>query len=180
VSQWVRGAAGGCREEKRVLENISGDTVLTGCRGAASVLLLDDRRPWPLDLIEAIAREGYTVVRASQIERVPSMLLTGGFMAFLICARPLGMRDRLVLKRCRELSPEVGVVVTSTQSVKPDLKQALESGATAFLSWPSPPDLLRKALMSGTGTCSSPGINMPGEKEMSARLQGGPSGDQEN
>jgi len=99
-----------------------------------------------------LAREGYGTVRVGQLERVPSMLVTGAFIALLIGARPRGLKDRVILQRCREVSPEVAVVVSSTEGVKPDFKQALETGATAFLPWPSTPHLLRRALMSGTGT----------------------------
>jgi DNA-binding NtrC family response regulator len=133
-------------------EHIGGDGASPRSQDGLAVLLLEDRRPWPRALLEMLAREGYSTVCVGQIERVPSMLVTGAFIALLIGARPRGMRDRLILKRCRETSPEVAVVVSSTECVKPDFKQALETGATAFLPWPLTSHLLKRALMSGIGT----------------------------
>jgi hypothetical protein len=51
------------------------------------------------------------------------------------------------------------MVTTDPPTAWPDLKRALESGATSFLRWPAVPDVVRQAL--GTGVRGAAGDGAP-------------------
>lgn len=69
-------------------------------------------------------------------------------IAALLAAGPLAARD-LLLRRTREVSPCTVLVVVSKTPTDPDLKLALESGATGFLSRPALNDAVRHAIERG-------------------------------
>ncbi len=68
----------------------------------------------------------------------------------LLAAGPLAARGLLLLRRIREVSPWTVLVVVSKTPTDPDLKLALESGATGFLSRPASNDAVRHAMERGT------------------------------
>lgn len=97
-----------------------------------------------------VAGEGYVVVRIHDVALAPFFVLGGGVVALLADARRLDLQELLALRQCREKAPATAVVMVSTAiRASSDVKRALESGATAFLSWPAPIDVLREALRSG-------------------------------
>ena len=104
---------------------------------------------WPPELLASLVREGYLVDRIPELELAPRLLSERGVRALLLVARPLAANELLTLRRCRHVSPATAIVVVTGCPTQPDLKRALESGATAFLSWPAPSDALRRALASG-------------------------------
>lgn len=111
---------------------------------------MNGRDEWPPEFISSVSREGYTVFRIEDLSLAPSLLREGDVGALVVGAAPLGAKDLLVLRECREVSPSTAILVMTTAPTQPDLKRAFESGATAFLSWPAPPEVLRQALASGT------------------------------
>lgn len=114
-----------------------------------AVLLLGQGYDWPPELLASLVREGYLVDRIPELELAPSLLIERGVRALLVVARPLAANELLTLRRCRHVSPATAIVVFTASPTQPDLKRALESGATAFLSWPASADALRRALGSG-------------------------------
>lgn len=85
------------------------------------------------------------------VEDVPRALffvLAGGVTAILVNARYLGIRDALALRRCREQSPTTALIAVATTHGG-DAVAAIERGATAFLSWPAPAEVVLQALRSG-------------------------------
>jgi hypothetical protein len=116
----------------------------------AAVVFVRGRDEWPQEFISSVTREGYVALRIDYLALAPSFLRKGDVRALVVGAGPMGAKDLLVLRECREASPGTAIVAMTTAPTQPGLKRAFESGATAFLSWPAPPEVLRQALASGT------------------------------
>jgi DNA-binding NarL/FixJ family response regulator len=107
---------------------------------------------WPADLEAFVARElvgrdGATIERLADVSDAPTLLRSKGLTALVVNAEHLGPRTQVVLRECRRLSPATAVVVVGSSQPR-GLKDALEVGATAFLSWPASPEVFRQALRS--------------------------------
>ncbi len=113
------------------------------------VVLLYEHGRWPAPFLDQLAAEGYRPLGLDDVDELPSVVQGGSVGAVIVGARALGARDLLVLRECRAAFPQTAVVVLDTADSPPELKRAFESGATAFLSWPAPPQALREALRSG-------------------------------
>ncbi len=108
---------------------------------------------WPVDFEALVAREligrdGALVVRLAEIEEAPALLGQSEVTALLVNADRLGLKEMLLLQECRRVSPRTAVVVVAMTSAR-GIKDALEGGATAFVSWPAPAAVVRQALRSG-------------------------------
>lgn len=110
------------------------------------VVLVGEGPEWQPELGALLAREGYATKRVPQLEDVLCLLESGAMQALLVASRPLAASDLLILRRIRELSPGTAIVVVTKTPTDPDLKRAFESGATAFLSWPTSTDAVRHAI----------------------------------
>lgn len=106
-------------------------------------------RDWPPELKAVLAGDGVVPENVAALSLVPALLADGEILALLVFAGPLGASDLLVLRRVREASPRTAIVVVTKTPTDADLKRAFESGATAFLSWPTSTDALRQAFRSG-------------------------------
>ena len=107
------------------------------------------RSEWPPELLETISREGYTLVRIDDVRLVPFFVLAGGVSAVVVDGRAMEILGALALRKCREYSPSTAVVVLALDATPGTVKRALESGATAFLSWPASPEVVARALRGG-------------------------------
>jgi len=106
---------------------------------------------WPADFEAFVARElvgrdGALVARLAELGEAPSLLSSNDVTALIVNVRQLGLRGKVALQECRRISPATAVVVVATDAAH-GLKDALESGATAFVSWPASPEVLRRALL---------------------------------
>lgn len=115
---------------------------------------------WPADfesfvVRELIGRDGALVARLSELDEAPALLSENRVTALIVNANHLGLRGKVALQECRRISPATAIVVVAT-SASHRLKDALESGATAFLWWPASPEILRQALRSGSETTAAP------------------------
>ena len=105
---------------------------------------------WPKDFeafvaLELVARDGALVVRLPDIAEAPALLAESTVDALIVNADRLGLKGMAILRECRRISPATAVVGVAPASSR-GLKDALEGGATAFVSWPAAPDVLRRAL----------------------------------
>ncbi|HXK11012.1 MAG TPA: hypothetical protein VMT70_15290 [Vicinamibacteria bacterium] len=105
---------------------------------------------WPADFEAFVARElvgrdGALVARLADLGEAPAFLSSSDVKALIVNANHLGLRGKVALRECRRVSPATAVVVVATTATH-GLKDALEGGATAFLSWPVSPDVLRRSL----------------------------------
>jgi DNA-binding NtrC family response regulator len=115
---------------------------------------------WPADFEafvarELIGRDGALVARLAELSEAPAFLSAGEVTALIVNANRLGLKGKVALRECRRISPATAVVVVATTAVH-GLKDALEGGATAFVSWPASPEVLRRALHSGSGATATP------------------------
>lgn len=115
---------------------------------------------WPADFEAFVARElvgrdGALVARLTEIGEAPSFLGSSEVTALIVNARRLGLKTQAALRECRRVSPSTAVVVIATNATH-GLKDALEGGATAFVSWPASPEVVRRALQSGIETAAPP------------------------
>jgi DNA-binding NarL/FixJ family response regulator len=122
---------------------------------------------WPADFEAFVARElvgrdGALVARLEELGEAPSFLSSSEVTALIVNANHLGLKGKVALRECRRISPSTAVVVVATTAAH-GLKDALEGGATAFVSWPAPPEVLRRALHSGReASAASPQSTVPG------------------
>ncbi len=117
------------------------------------LLLTGFEHEWPTDFEafvarELIARDGALVARLGALGDAPAFLSSSDVNALIVNANRLGLKGKVALQECRRISPSTAVVVVATTAAH-GLKDALESGATAFVSWPAPADVLRRALHGG-------------------------------
>ncbi len=123
-------------------------------RGEPQHLLLTGyEHEWPADFEafvarELISRDGALVARLGELGDAPAFLSSSDVNALIVNANRLGMKGKVALQECRRISPSTAVVVVATTAAH-GLKDALEGGATAFVSWPAPADVLRRALHGG-------------------------------
>jgi CheY-like chemotaxis protein len=136
----------------------------------AHLVLAGYEHEWPADFEAFVARElvgrdGALVARLVELGEAPAFLSSADVTALIVNANQLGLRGKVALRECRRISPATAVVVIATNAAHGP-KDALEGGATAFVSWPASPDVLRKALQSGRvaptlGTAAGRGEHEP-------------------
>jgi DNA-binding NarL/FixJ family response regulator len=125
---------------------------------ALQVALTGYAHEWPADFeafvaCELVTRDGAVVARLDDISEAPAWLAANAVDALIVNADRLGVKARLVLRECRRISPATAVVAVATTAAR-GLKDALEGGATAFVSWPAPPEVLRRALRGGRASAA--------------------------
>ena len=97
---------------------------------------------------ELVGRDGALVARLADLGDAPALLSSSEVKALIVSANHLGLKGKVALRECRRISPATAVVVVATTATH-GLKDALEGGATAFVSWPASPDILRRAIQGG-------------------------------
>jgi DNA-binding NarL/FixJ family response regulator len=138
----------------------------TDPRPSLHLALAGYEHEWPADFEafvarELIGRDGALVARLAELSEAPAFLGAAEVTALIVNANRLGLRGKVALRECRRVSPSTAVVVVATTAAH-GLKDALEGGATAFVSWPASPDVLRQALHSGQeATASTPRPSHP-------------------
>jgi DNA-binding NarL/FixJ family response regulator len=117
---------------------------------------------WPPDFEAFVARElvgrdGALVARLVDLGDAPALLSSSDVTALVVNANQLGLRGKVTLRECRRISPATAVVVIATSPAHGP-KDALEGGATAFVSWPAAPDVMRRALQRVRAAGDAPGL----------------------
>ena len=129
----------------------------------AHLVLAGYEHEWPADFEAFVARElvgrdGALVARLVELGEAPAFLSANDVTALIVNASQLGLRGKVTLRECRRIAPATAVVVVATSEAHGP-KDALEGGATAFVSWPAAPDVLRKALDSARAGSPPPGVS---------------------
>jgi hypothetical protein len=130
----------------------SGSTTDRAASEGDAPILLVEGCEYPAGLEALIAADGHTLQCVGDLGEAASLLMAGRARAVLITAgRAFSHKDLLALRLCRTAAPSAAVVMVTTEppTAWPDVKRALESGATAFLRWPTLPHVVRQALGSG-------------------------------
>jgi len=128
--------------------------------GPLHLALAGYEHEWPADFEAFVARElvgrdGAFVARIAELGEAPAFLGSSEVTALIVNANRLGLTGKVALRECRRISPSTAVVVVATTAAH-GLKDALEGGATAFVSWPASPEVLRRALHSGREAAAPP------------------------
>jgi DNA-binding NarL/FixJ family response regulator len=126
----------------------------------AHLVLAGYEHEWPADFEAFVARElvgrdGALVARLVELGEAPAFLSSSDVTALIVNASQLGLRGKVTLRECRRISPATAVVVIATSATHGP-KDALEGGATAFVSWPAAPDVVRQALHSARSSLRDP------------------------
>jgi DNA-binding NtrC family response regulator len=111
------------------------------------IVLVGDCGGWQSEMGVFLAREGYATDRVVRLDAALPRLEGGAVRALLLASGPLAASDVLLLRRIREVAPATAIVVVTMTPTDPDIKQAFENGATAFLSWPASRAALRQAIV---------------------------------
>ena len=111
-------------------------SALAAARGAV-VLVQDLFGPWAVEIEHILTGGQYRVARVHELAMAPFLLR--GATALFVGARGFGHGETSILLRCRAAMPSLRVVVVAIRGSLGDMKSALDSGATSFLSWPAPP-----------------------------------------
>jgi DNA-binding NarL/FixJ family response regulator len=128
-------------------------TGTSGREDAVHLVMAGYQHEWPSDFEafvarELVARDGAFVARLAELGDAPAFLRSTAATALIVNAHDLGLTGKVALRECRRISPTTAIVVVATTAAH-GLKDALEGGATAFVSWPAAPEVLRRALRSG-------------------------------
>jgi DNA-binding NarL/FixJ family response regulator len=117
---------------------------------ASALLLVDRGRSWADELVQHLARTGWSVVRIEDSKLLPFFVLAGGVGAILLEVSSLGMTEAIALRHCREHAPQTSVVVVASEIGRAEVTRALEGGATALIRLDASPDDIQRALESGS------------------------------
>jgi DNA-binding NarL/FixJ family response regulator len=131
-----------------------------GHQDALQLVMAGYQHEWPPDFEAFVARElvgrdGASVARLADLGEEPAFRRSSAAAALIVNAQDLGLTGKVALRECRRISPSTAVVVVATHAAH-GLKDALEGGATAFVSWPAAPEVLRRALASGRESGETP------------------------
>ncbi len=120
------------------------------------VLLIGAGAAWPEELLKLLPAEEWEIERFSDLEDVPARLAHGPVRAILATPRQWSGRELQLLHECRRRAPETAYLVMSEDPAAPALKRAFEHGATAFVPWPSSPEIVLRAIL-GTPEAAASG-----------------------
>ncbi len=111
------------------------------------VLLIGAGASWPDELLKLLPDGEWAIERLSDLEEVPGRLARGPVCAILTTPRQWSGRELALLRECRARAPETAYLVMAEDPAAPDLKRAFEHGATAFVRWPSSPEVVLRAIL---------------------------------
>jgi len=119
------------------------------------VLLIGAGAAWPDELLKLLPADEWVIERLADLEDVPDRLARGPVRAILATPRQWSGRELAVLRECRARAPETAYLVMAEDPAAPDLKRAFEHGATAFVRWPSSPEVVLRAILGAPETAAS-------------------------
>ena len=111
------------------------------------VLLIGAGASWPEELMKLLPAGEWAIERLADLEDVPGRLTRGPVCAILTTPRQWSGRELALLRECRARAPETAYLVMAEDPAAPDLKRAFEHGATAFVRWPSSPEVMLRAIL---------------------------------
>ncbi len=111
------------------------------------VVLIGASAVWSQELLRLLPAEEWAVERLADLEEVPGRLARGPVCAILTTPRQWSGRELALLRECRARAPETAYRVMAEDPAAPDLKRAFEHGATAFVRWPSSPEVVLRAIL---------------------------------
>ena len=115
---------------------------------ADTVVLTGVENIWPDHLDEQLRSSGFVPMHVDSVHHVALLALHHNVCAVVAEARSLSFGDVVVLRRLRAQAPAIPLIVVGTGSTWQALKDALDSGATAFVPRGQLPGVLVETLRS--------------------------------
>jgi DNA-binding NarL/FixJ family response regulator len=115
---------------------------------ADTVVLTGVESIWPDHLDEQLRASGFVPMHVDSVHHVALLALHHNVRALVADARSLSFGDVVVLRRLRTQAPAIPLIVVGTGSTWQALKEALDSGATAFVPRGQLPGVLVETLRS--------------------------------
>ena len=108
------------------------------------VILIDDKKDAPLFI--ALQQEGYEVIACESVQKAWSLVFPFRPHLIVVHLHYPSRRDIAILQECRALAEGVPIMVATSVPGHEAAMQALEEGATSFLSLPAKPETIRRVL----------------------------------
>lgn len=108
------------------------------------ILLIDEK----LDatLFAALQQQGYDVITCESPQKAWALVFPIRPHFVIVHLRHPTRRDLAILQECRALAEGVPIIVATSVPGHETVMQALEEGATSFLSLPAKPQTIKKVL----------------------------------
>jgi len=139
-------------------------TPASSLRERRVVVLIGASAVWSQELLRLLPAEEWAVERLADLSQVPDRLAHGPVSAILTTPRQWSGRELLILRECRVRSPETAYLVMAEDPTAPDLKRAFENGATAFVRWPSSPEVVLGAILGAPQPVAAGGRQRRGQR----------------
>lgn len=112
-------------------------TTASAARGAeCRILVVDDERNIRYSLHRALTKAGYDVAVASSGEEAIALLATQQFALILTDIKMPGMDGLAVMRRAKELAPDIAVILLTGYAALESAIEALRQGAMDYLIKP--------------------------------------------
>lgn len=108
------------------------------------VVLIDEESDAPLFI--ALQQEGFEVIACESVQKAWGLVFPLRPDAIIVHFHQPSRRDIAILQECRALAEGVPVIVAASVPGHEAAMQALEEGATSFLSLPAKPETIRRVL----------------------------------
>jgi DNA-binding response OmpR family regulator len=112
-----------------------------------SVLIVDDEKNIRMTLTQALETLGIETDRASNAEEALASLAERDFDAILLDLKMPGVDGMEVLRRVREIRPDIRVIIITAYGTIESAVEAIKLGAADFVQKPFSPDEIRSLVM---------------------------------
>lgn len=116
----------------------------TGKKIAKKIVLIGDKRD--TSLFVALQEEGYEVIACDSAQKAWGLVFPFRPHVIIVHLHQPGRRDIAILQECRALAEGVPIIVATSVPGHEAAMQALEEGATSFLSLPAKPGAIKRVL----------------------------------
>lgn len=108
------------------------------------ILLIDEK--WDSPLFISLQQEGYEVIACDSAQKAWGLVFPFRPYVIIVHLHQPSRRDVAILQECRALAEGVPIIVATSVPGHEAAMQALEEGATSFLSLPAKPETIRRVL----------------------------------
>lgn len=108
------------------------------------ILLIDEK--WDSPLFISLQQEGYEVIACESAQKAWGLVYPLRPHVIIVHLPNPSRKDAALLQECRALAEGVPIIVATSVPGHEAAMQALEEGATSFLSLPAKPETIRRVL----------------------------------
>lgn len=110
------------------------------------LIVANETSLWATDVLCCARRAGFVTLTFEDTDSAFAYRSTTRVRAVFLDAQDLGYKTVEALRAYRADSPDTTVIVVGQEAAGPDLKLALEGGASVYLSWPATEATLQQLL----------------------------------